>query len=246
MEQHCRVILKSLNVIHERSYHFAQIRTKRIPLDRTVHTSKAVPSFEERALEMAIWRSQRLDVLGSTTLIPGVSRGIISYQVPIRQTDKAESGKAVDLLGINEAGEPVVFELRVGQSPETPLRMLVEALSYAVAMRKAWNESGALRRQVPELVRKLNPNVSLHDGPLLEVPIVGIAPTEYWDRCLGRSGAKGKVPQAAWPPFGDLVRACRVRGFPAYFVQFDVGGKDVNGLPTVSRFRVVDELKKYI
>lgn len=242
MIQNCEDLAKYLNVMIERTYHLAPIRCKNIPLDRSFHKSKQRPDNPERALEMAIWHQ----CVGRVRFLPGNCRSIVSYQVPIRETNRDQAGKAIDLLGISNEGGPVVLELKIGKSTETPLRMLVEALSYAVAVRKAWNEKGgALRKQWPATLKKINPEFQEYDDVLTEVPVIGIAPVQYWKTCFGENGPRGRVEKDAWKAFGVLVRACRKRGFPPYFVQFDEGEKDEDGMPKVGGFQLVKCLDKY-
>ncbi len=242
MQKHCDDVAKYLNIFIERTYCVAPIRSKNIPLDRSSHKSKQRPDNPERALEMAIWRQW----VGRDRFLRENCRSIVSYQVPIRETNRDQAGKAIDLLGISNEGGPVVLELKTGNSSETPLRMLVEALSYAVAVRKTWNEKGgALRKQWPATLKKINPEFQGYDDVLTEVPVIGIAPREYWEKCFGKKGAAGQVKDGAWKAFGDLVRACRERGFPPCFAQFDAGEKDEDGLPKVSGFQLVKSLDKY-
>lgn len=240
MKQNCEVLSKYLNVMIERTYCKATVRTKDIPLDRTKESTQKPEPDSERALEMAIWKTCGVEVLGESEFLPNICRGIVSYQVPIKQTNKDKAGKAIDLLGLSKEGGPVVIELKKGNSKETPLRILVEALNYAIVVRKAWNEGGALRKQW-EADRKINNPAQAHDGILAQVPIIGIAPTDYdyWKALSGKD--RSKVDHATWKALNDVVGACRAHGFPISFMQFDVGEESNGELPPVSKFRIVEE-----
>lgn len=239
MKQNCEVLAQYLDVMIERTYCKATVRMKDIPLDRTKHKSKQKPEPDsERALEMAIWKTCGLEVLGESEFLPNICRGIVSYQVPIKQTNTDKAGKAIDLLGLSKEGGPVVIELKKGNSKETPLRILVEALNYAIVVRRAWNEGGALRKQWKADLKINNP-AQAHDGILTQVPIIGIAPTDYWKALSGMD--RGKVYHTTWKALNDLVGACRAHGFPISFMQFDVGDESNGELPPVSKFKIVEE-----
>lgn len=240
MKQNCEDLAKYVNEMIERTYCAAPVRKGDLRLDRSKHKSEEKPRVGERALERAIWSRCRLG--SRAQFLPKVCCSIVSFQVPIKQTNNDKAGKAIDLLGISNEGGPIVIELKVAKSNETPLHMLVEALNYAVCVKKAWNEKGGLWKEWGLYVTTFKPG---YDGILIQVPIIGIAPVHYWKTCFGENGPRGQVEKDAWKAFGDLVRACRDRGFPPYFMQFIEGERDQSGLPTVSDFKCVNEVDKY-
>src|SRR5262249_6805321 len=115
----------------------------------------------------------------------------------------------------------------------TPLRMLVEGLAYACAVRKAWNEGG-LRAEWAAAMKKNG----LHQEPekvLATVPVILLAPADFWNRTVGTPGMRirGKVWEDAWPVFLELVRQCEIHGFPIHFVQFEIEAADEPGVTKV-------------
>ena len=242
MKQQCEGILEWINVLLEKTYHAAPLRQRSYMLTRQL---KDTPDSRnhERLLEAALWKTfgpNRLDC--GVDLLPNLCRFILTFQTPIFRTTAKEFGDKIDLIGVSSDWLPVVFELKKGDSPETPLRMLVEAAAYGIAIRKAWNEKeGHLAQDWAAVV---NPNRETLTCPmnLQIVPLVCIAPASYWAKCIGLPGKTtyGKVRADAWGMFSRVVDALNVRGLPAVFVQFDEGVKGKDGLPSVQNLRVVD------
>jgi hypothetical protein len=73
-----------------------------------------------------------------------------------------------------------------------------------------------------------------------KVTLVGVAPEEYWLRCLARwpKTKAGAFPSEAWPPFWKLVDEFG-RWFDIHFAQID-GGWDNTGLPILTGARLLD------
>jgi hypothetical protein len=102
-----------------------------------------------------IWRQWRFGEVTKHALpfYPDVCRFIQTYQMPLQGTRKDRRWGKVDLVGATPDALPVVIELKQEQATDTPLRMLVEGLAYACAVRKAWNESG-LRAEWTDAMRE--------------------------------------------------------------------------------------------
>src|SRR5262249_26254394 len=116
----------------------------------------------------------------------------------------------------------VVIELKQEGAKDSPLRMLVEGVAYACAVRKAWNEGG-LRTEWTVAMKQNGLHQDLSNA-LTEVPVLLLAPSAFWRRAIGSPGARsnGKVREDAWPPCQDLVHQCKHHGFPIHFLRFDL------------------------
>lgn len=228
MEDHCNRITKQLDVLLECTYAAAPRRTRGYLLNRV---PKRIPSSSqrERLLERAIWENWNKN--RRDTRFSNAVKYIQILQMPLqgRRADK-RWGK-IDLVGVSNNFLPVVIELKKEESPDTPLTILIEALAYAVALRRAWNEGNLADEWGRHVCKRAS-----ETHPLVEVPIVGLAPRQYWDARIGTSGrtSKGKVPENAWKPFAELCRAILERGFPIQFLECRVGALDPRGLPEIS------------
>jgi hypothetical protein len=128
----------------------------------------------------------------------------------------------IDLVGVTSDASPVVIELKREDAKDTLLRMLVEGVAYACAVRKAWNEGG-LRAKWSVAMKKHG----LHQEQkeiLANVPVILLAPSGFWKRAIGSEGSSsnGKVQEDAWPPFMRLVQKCDDHGFPIYFLEVEL------------------------
>ena len=240
MEQRSEEVFRFLNVILERSYAEAPCRKGDYKLDRKRPSKLPDSSEGERRLEMAIWEQWQHEECKSKrrSFIPWICRFILSYQMPLwnARGDKERSGKFVDLMGVSQQLGPVVIELKEENAKDTPLRMLVEALGYGVAVRKAWNE-GDLCAQWP----KVAPHCSTH-SVLHEVPLVCLAPAGFWAKRIGNPDGKRvehQVFEPAWEPFHKLVTACVERGFPVTFAEFDECKRGGDELPKILNPRAI-------
>jgi hypothetical protein len=75
------------------------------------------------------------------------------------------------------------------------------------------------------------------------VTLIGVAPEEYWNRCLGLlSGTKqGQFPSGAWPPFWELIGALG-RWFDIHFaaVEGTWDREQTGGSPTITGARLLN------
>jgi len=234
MGEHSRKLIDLLDVEIERTYAAAPKRVQGYKLDRG-EKRNPVPQQRERLLEKAIWKRWRHDHLpeGATPFYPHLCHHIQTFQMPLQGQRTDRSWGKIDLVGVTNHGLPIVLELKREKAKDTPLRMLVEGLAYAVALRRAWNE-GFLRQEWKKVVTKLSKD---WEAPktLRTVPVFGIAPIEYWNRKFGERGKRtdDKVPEDAWEPFNRLCEACSQRGFPVSFFSFESSGDDETGLPKI-------------
>jgi hypothetical protein len=171
-------------------------------------------THEEDKWERAMYRKWGPD--GHDEYV-SICRSIQTYQYPLRASQKDSHWGQIDLLGIGSDFLPVPNELKTAITRESPLRMLVEVAAYGLALMKAWptlkdhwidalSHSGKSRRDWPLRL----------DG----ITVIGAAPEQYWDRCLGKipGTAARKFPPDAWPDFWRLVDDFRKKGVDTHFV----------------------------
>lgn len=234
MKQHSEKLIELFDVIIEQTYSAAPKRVQGYKLDRAERRNPVLQQ-RERLLEKAIWKQwQYEDVLNNKkSICPNLCHYIQTFQMPLQGQRTDKSWGKIDLVGVTEDGLPVVLELKREDSDETPLRMLVEGLAYAVAVRRAWNE-GCLRQEWVNVVTNRS-NRFVAPETLLNVPIIGIAPNKYWDTKIGKPNkrSRGKVPEDGWKPFHELRLACAERGFPVHFLRFKADANDETGLPII-------------
>lgn len=237
MEQHCRDISRHFISIAEVTKSHVPLRGQTYDLSRNFN-SNLNARLEERRLEGAIykeWTYQANDQ-NQSYAIPHKCRGFATYQMPLYAARRRGRWGAVDLVGVSHHYLPVVVELKTATSNDNPLRMLVEALAYAIAVREAWNNTktglrAAWKSRVPKAA----------DTNLVEVPIICLAPLEYWNRRVGEPGPQtnGRVNPEAWLSFQSLVTICSCHGFPVTFAA--VNSKNVDGgSPEVSCIRAIE------
>ena len=238
MTEHAVRLVEVLNVKLERTYALAPKRKQSYKL---IRRERKNPQDRERLLEKAIWMQWNEAAVKrhGQSFVVGLCRHIQTYQTPLQGSRSDTSWGKIDLVGVTDAGLPVVLELKREDSNDTPLRMLVEGLAYAVAVRRAWNE-GHLRDQWAETITTQSKSFTA-PTPLSSVPVIGIAPVEYWKRRVGAPGKRtnGKVKESAWKPFHELCDACSLRGFPIHFLQFATDGDDPSGLPHITKVEQV-------
>jgi hypothetical protein len=238
MKQHSERLCEFLNVKLERTYAMAPLRGQSYELGRK---ERPDPNVRERLLEKAIWKQWCADEVSrrGKPFLSGVCRCVQTYQMPLQKTRGDRKWGKIDLVGVTDKSCPVVIELKQDRGKDTPLRMLVEGVAYAVAVRRAWNE-GRLREQWERDVVGITRSHTVAPT-LVEVPVVLLAPEDYWKRCVGTQGKRteGKVREDAWSPFQTLARKCGEHGLPVTFAQFDITDSESGRLPEISNLRRV-------
>jgi len=175
---------------------------------------------------------------------------LISFQVPLFDKQEKASWGYIDLLGVILKGTPVVVELKkepatnpVGgtKASESPLRMVLEAAAYAIALRKNW---GRFR---PEFVQRLK-TLELPDSTIAGVPqelstvrLVGLAPASYWIDWLPVTAKGLKVTPDAWRAFADLLAKFDQAGLPVSFASLsgDIESPESLAAQPLERFPLI-------
>jgi hypothetical protein len=193
-------------------------------------------THEEDKWERAIYK--KWGPAGSGEFV-SVCKRIQAYQIPLRNSLDDKSWGYVDLLGIGRDFMPVPIELKKRRTNESPLRMLAEVAAYGFAIREVWPK---LRDPWIEAVGWFGGLPSQFPATMERVTLLGVAPKEYWLRCLGQLPGtnQGKFPCGAWPHFWELVDALEKKCFDIHFVSVKGSWDDTTARPTITGARLLD------
>jgi len=214
IEQQCKELIKILDASFEITECNVPIRENKFMLNVDESHGVEKPRRWEYILERAIWR-QFNKQSQSDEFLPGKCSWIRSFQVPLRRI-QSDPSKAIDLLGVARDSFPVVIELKTDKSKESPLRALVEAVAYGIALRKNWNspEKSKFRE---EWNFGLPSDACPCPGKLKKITLICIAPSDYWSNWKWESDSNLNIRKA----MGDLILRLSQKGFNSYFAKFE-------------------------
>jgi hypothetical protein len=176
--------------------------------------------WQECHWEEALWRKYGQD---NSVVVPGLWARILSYQVMLRNTNDDKGWGEIDLLAVAESGLPTIIELKRDTSKESPLRLLVQGCAYAIAVKECWDVFG------PTFASRIaTMKFPPHRSEPKNIPILCLAPSQYWAQCFQIDDLK-----PAWPIFHQLITALAELGFPVTFAAVHHQGKDELGLPNI-------------
>lgn len=174
---------------------------------------KAAPQDEdfnaksgERKLEAELWKKFGKE---DSRFLGGVSK-ILSFQVPLYSVQKRHGWGSIDLLGIEDGkgGYPVVIELKLDKKTiEPPVRAVVEAVAYMLALRGNWEDfrgewkarSGSKTVGKPE-----------------KLTAVILAPEAYWEKVENDRNLLASLPNLKL-----LVDGLAAKGYLIRFASID-------------------------
>ena len=163
------------------------------------------PKSKERRLEAALHEKFQGPSEG---FLKGVAK-ICSFQVPLYAARKKDGWGAIDVLGVDDqTGYPVVIELKIDKdSIEPPLRAVVEALAYMIALRTNWDD--------------FRPFWNNHTGRDLHPPkkltAVVLAPRGYWEKVYDQND----FYFAALSPLTALTKKLADRDYHVRFASIE-------------------------
>jgi hypothetical protein len=137
---------------------------------------------------------------------------LCAYQVPTYSKQAKDGWGPIDLLGCRDDGTPVVIELKDGESAETPLRMVLEALAYAIAVRKNWPLIKSELSSIPQGGKTIKFQEKLED-----IYLVAAAPECFWKNCL--RGLSKELKISTSQSFRKFLDALHVLHYPVSFVS---------------------------
>lgn len=230
-------ILGNLDNLVEDTIRKAPMRTKDFCLDRETKPQPKL-THEEDKWERGMYKKWRPSMVQGEYL--PVCKRIQTYQYPLQASREDSCWGKIDLLGIGADFLPVPNELKKRKTNESPLRMLTELAAYGFAIRKVWPKLKADWAQA--VGKRFEVVPSQFPETLDRVTLVGVAPEEYWSRCLGSlpRTQEGKFPPEAWQPLWKLVDALEKEGLDIHFVAVEGSWDDTAELPVISGARVLE------
>jgi len=224
----CEALLKDFSVALEATKVAAPLRGMKpkpyFPGNQRTAASAMGSNQRERKIEASLldrWKRGKL----SGNCLPKLSA--LESQVPLFGARKKRDWGYVDLLGISTAGAPVIVELKAASS-ENPLRPVLEAVSYAIALRADWEN---FRK---DAIAHLKDKVSrLCDADASFECVVLVQPDycDSWDR---KAKSTDAISTDGWNAFDKLLKKFKEAGYPVSFAQYVVD----DGLATVTKVKL--------
>jgi len=176
--------------------------------DKLSRKQTVSPEDEEARLERATWLRWKIGEkkISKSRFLPQC-RHIVAYQLPLFNKNLKGGWGYIDLLGLSPDNlTPIVIELKKGESSESPLRMLLEATAYTIALREAWNmglknewkNALELLALTPDEKAKLN----YLPKELKPCTAICVAPADFWKSCAPDS--REHYSKEAWRKFSAV------------------------------------------
>ena len=115
----------------------------------------------------------------SSPPVSGLWDRLVYFQVPLFNSRNKGGWGCIDLLALTAQGEPVIIELKIAESGDTPLHALLEAATYATVLRSNWDR---VAQELRDFSSAEDLSLPVSDDPQ-RWPIVLLAPPAYWNRC---------------------------------------------------------------
>jgi len=225
LQDHCQCLLGSLDQAIKATEEAAPVRTQGYQLDRA-ETLEIDVTQRERLWERSMyrrWNCPNLSPVGSSW------SQLVAFQVPLFDCQDKDGWRYIEHLGIRSNGTPCVVELKrepsaspLGRTEgsETPLRIVLEAAAYAIALRKNWD---VFRTEFVGRLKQLTvPASTIERVPssLTQVGLVCAAPASFWIDWLPVTdkGCSEFLPEA-WRAFTLLLNAFEKKQLPVSFVS---------------------------
>ncbi len=105
---------------------------------------------------------------------------LVGFQVPLFDNINHEGWAFIDLVGITAEGAPVIIELKRIDANDTPQRVIMEGIAYAIALRKVW---AGFYAELAPLMNQHHVNVPLQQFPQ-NFHVCLLAPQGNWGHWL--------------------------------------------------------------
>lgn len=214
--------LTNLSMIIAKTESLVQIRVDQKYFDQLSRADTIGPAEGECRLERALWVNWRLHPKNTPTVFHPTAPFLMAYQVPLFNKKQRESWGSIDLVGVSNVKLPVIIELKQEANVESPLRMLLEAVTYGISVRKAWvpqfrqcwlNALNAL---------KVDPAPVLPQN-LTQCQLLCLAPQDYWSQW---SNSPRKIDSKGWAALSRLVKELETKhNLVAEFAQLQLNIK---------------------
>ncbi|MBI1338460.1 MAG: hypothetical protein GC164_16075 [Phycisphaera sp.] len=154
----------------------APIRNQGFQLDRD---NAGNPQGREARWERAIWGLWGRDFRSGAHFLEGVCEYIHAYAVPLYAAQAQDGWGEVDLVGVAPNRLPVVIELKEPGADDTPLKIMLQAAAYGIAIQKVWRE-GTLRTEwIQSIGGVVMHNADDLPNTLDRINVVGLVPDGY-------------------------------------------------------------------
>lgn len=222
MKRYCDFLLdeKNFDSIDKLTREAAPLRESDFRFDHELNMQMDVGQ-RERLWEQAIYVRWNAGI----PLTPALNawERLIGFQVPLRaggeQRGQDRGWGEIDALGVYKESlvlveikkEPSV-ENGQTESSETPLKILLQSVAYALAIEKNW---GFVRDQV----LALSPNLQLSEKP--SIKLIAAVPAAYWlDWLPVTDKGHNQLTSEVWNSFFAVVDMVEKKlGFPLTFVS---------------------------
>ena len=199
----------------KRSQGYALGRSATVEIDKTERERRWERAVFER------WRSSGLSP------VKNCWDRIVAFQIPLFDQQEKGGWGYIDLLGIlgrdvcvvELKKEPATKRSGGTDSSESPLRMVLEAAAYAIALRVNWQQ---FREELVAHMLTLGKDASScgnlpEDAP--SIRLVGAAPAAYWIDWLPVTKKGSEVAPDDWRCFQTLLEKFKDACMPVSFVS---------------------------
>jgi len=220
--QYAESITNNLQQILEKTKHAVQIGRDDFRLDRPA--SEFISDKQEERL----WEQQLFLQWGKKKRSPiqGAWERLIAFQVPLFDQQKKDGWGYIDLVGVTPNGIPAIVELKknpksspegITKASETPLRMVLEATAYAVAIRENWSN---IKPQFEKRLKLLKIDKTIPDSLVkAKIPVVAAAPAAFWIDWFPVTDKGESVKIKEWKAFQILLDQLSKHHYPVKFLS---------------------------
>lgn len=207
----CRWLLDELDVALAATEELAPSRSREQGFQLKIRVQQERPkSGEERKLEWDLYQKWGLRK-ESQNAEHNLFQRLIGFQVPLYDNVGRDGWDKIDLVGLDSNGVPVVVELKKEDATDMPLRIIMEGVAYAIALKKVWP---LLSAELAPLLPSALPNMTLGNTPR-QFTVCLLAPENNWKR-FDTHFRSPSYPNH-WKILDELLRKLDNAGFPVKF-----------------------------